>query len=182
MVGKDTFTLIAALLAAVTSTGNVYFSYLSASSIERERWEKEREDETKKALRTAVEAFAQELATAIQRATWLLWKAENNPSGFSDQDLKVYDQEMKTVLPRLLVTRVLVAAHDMGIYEQLSEIAAHFYELDSKIALADQSFRVSPDQGITQLRKLHYQAQKLHHQLGHRLAQIFSTPEARVAP
>lgn len=51
-MSKETITLIAALIAAITSLGNVYFNYLSATSLEREKWEKTREDEARKNLST----------------------------------------------------------------------------------------------------------------------------------
>jgi hypothetical protein len=180
-VGKGTITLIAALVAAITSTGNVYFSYLSSSSLEREKWENARENEKRKNLRSAIEAFAQELATAIWQANWLLWSAKHTPSEFSDEDLKTYDKEIAKVLPRLLTTRVLVAAHDVDIYEQLTEIANRFYSLDVNIALAGQKYRTSSNLGLERLSALYGEALTFHSQLGNHMVKILSSEKARAS-
>src|SRR5688572_23917664 len=107
---KETFTLIAALLAAIAGAANVYFGYLSTSAIERERVEVARENEKRKELRGAVASFAAELAKGIWQANWLLWNASQNTAQFSKKNLDEYDKEMKRILPALLTTRALVAA------------------------------------------------------------------------
>lgn len=90
-------------------------------------------------FRLALADFSRELATGVQRATWLLWTAENNSSAFSKKDLLTYDEEMRAILPRFLTARVVVAGHDMATYERLSELTNRFYKLDADIAAAGQT-------------------------------------------
>jgi hypothetical protein len=98
----ETVTLVAALVAAVAGMGSVYLNYVSAISLEREKWEQARRDEATKNLRLALADFSRELATGVQRATWLLWITENNSSGFSEKDLSEYDREMTVILPKFM--------------------------------------------------------------------------------
>jgi hypothetical protein len=178
---QNTITLIAALVAAVTSTANVGFTYLSSSILEREKWENAREDEKRKNLRSAIEAFAQELAAGVWHANWLLWVAAHTPSDFSNKNLEDYNKEIAKVLPKLLTTRVLVAAHDVKIYEQLSQIANRFYRLDVNIANTGHIYRTSNNDGLEQMSKLYSGALAFHEYLGHELAQILSSEKARAS-
>ena len=175
-MNKETITLIAALLAAVTSVGNVYFNYLSATSLERARWQKAREDESRKNLRVALAEFSRELATAIQRGTWLLWSAQNSPSTFSEKDLATYDDEMRSILPRLLTSRVMLAAHDTAAYERVADLSSRLYALDADIAVAGQQFRQSRAEGLQALQRLHDDAQQLHSSLAGELAKVVAVP------
>lgn len=175
----QTITLVAALIAAITSIGNVYFNYLSATSLERQKWDKAREDELQKNLRLALADFSCELATGVQRATWLLWIAENNPSSFSEKDLSTYDEEMRAILPRFFTARVMVAAHDIATYERLSDLTSRLYKLDSDIAVAGQQFRESRKDGLKALQLLYRGAQQLHPRLPDELAKVISLPPAK---
>jgi hypothetical protein len=181
-MSKETITLVAALIAAITSVGNVYFNYLSATSLEREKWQKAREDDAKKNLRLALADFSRELSTGVQRATWLLWIAENNPSAFSEKDLSTYDEEMRAILPRFLTARVVVAAHDMATYERLSELSNRLYKLDADIAVAGRTFRTSRAQGLKELQRLSREVQQLRPSLPGDLAKLMSGSSAKVAP
>jgi hypothetical protein len=181
-VSKETITLVAALIAAFTSVGNVYFNYLGATSLEREKWQKSREDEAKKNLRLALADFSRELTTGVQRAAWLLWIAEHNPSAFSQKDLSVYDEEMRAILPRFLTARVMVAAHDVATYESLNGLSHRFYRLDADIALAGQTLRTSRAQGLKELQRLSREAQQLHGRLPHELAKLMAVSSPKVVP
>lgn len=173
-MNKELITLVAALIAAFASIGNVYFNYLSATSLEREKWEKAREDDAKKNLRLALAEFSRELGTGVQRATWLLWIAENTPSSFSEKDLATYDEEMRAILPRLFTARVMVAAHDIAAYERLTQFTLRLYKLDSDIAMASQQFRRSQKDGLLVLQRLYREAQQLHQALPSELAKEVS--------
>ena len=171
----ETITLVAAIIAAVTSIGNIFFSYLSASSLERKKWENVRENERRRNLRNALEAFAKEIAEAIWHANWLLWYPVNDPKGFSDKKILEYNEAAATLLPRLLSTRVLVSAHDKDIYIELTALANRFYRLDGKIAKASAKYRSSPELGIEELVPLYNEAKTVHAEIGEKFAEILSS-------
>ena len=184
MNGKGTITLVAALVAAVTSIGNVYWSYLSQSSLEREKWKITQENERRKELRASIEAFSQELAQGIWQANWLLWHAVNVPSAFRVDKIDAYEKEVQKVLPRLLTTRVIVAAHDAEIYKEITELADEFYQLDVDIGIAGHMFREAETQqrGLQQLQKLYNRALEFHRELGNQLAKMLSDKTALQIP
>jgi hypothetical protein len=171
-LNKINITLVAALIAAFAGIGNVYFGHLSSTSLEQQRWEKERQDESRKNLTLAFAEFSQELATGVQKATWLLWIADFSPALFSEKDLEIYNQEIKIVLPKLLAARVKLAAHDYSIYQKVSRITQDFYSLDANIALTELKFKKSKEIGLREFQELSKQAQKLHGRLPSVLASI----------
>lgn len=102
------------------------------------------------------------LATGVQRATYLLWIAENNPSGSREPYLAEYDREMSLLSPKFLYARILVAAHNLPTYDRLSGLSNRFYKLDADIAVASKQFRASRGEGLKALRHLFQEAQLLH--------------------
>src|SRR6266542_2496866 len=104
---KDNVTLIAALIAASTSTGNAVLSSRSATSLESKKWEQARLDQAAANLRLAVADFAKELATASERAMWLTWTAENDSEGLSERELRAYEEDIRVVMPKLFSAQTL---------------------------------------------------------------------------
>ena len=181
-MSKETITLVAALIAAITSIGNVYFNFLSATSLERVRWEKARQDEATKNLRVALADYSRELATGAQKATWLLWIAENASSEFSEKNLTTYDDEMRVILPRFFTARVLVAAYDMATYEKMEHLSKRLYKLDNDIAIAGRTFRNSRAQGLEELGRLYRDVQQFRESFPADLAKLMSAASANVPP
>jgi hypothetical protein len=83
-------TLVAALLAAVTSITGIYLSQHGTAELERKRWVQTRQDEANKELRVAIADYARELSMGVQRASWLVWIATYDPEALSRNDFAAY--------------------------------------------------------------------------------------------
>jgi hypothetical protein len=145
-------TLIAAVIAALTSVANILLTSWTSRSLERTKIEYARKDEERKNLRLALAEFTRELAVATQRIEWLVWKAENNPTSLEQPDLDAYEIDMKVILPRLFTAQVVVAAHNQDVHDRLLELAQVVYKIDDDIAKANVVFRKSPADGIQELQ------------------------------
>lgn len=175
-VNKLNITLVAALIAAFASIGNVYFSHLSSTSLEERKWQKQQENEAQRNLTVAFADYSRELATGIHEAVWLLWIAQNSPSLFSEKDFGAYNRRIKEVLPRLMASNVLLAAHDYSIYKQSRSITQDFYTLDANIALSAAEFKKSRKSGLKHFQKLYWEAQSLNASIPKKLSDIIKQP------
>ena len=174
-MNAQTVTLIAAMIAAITSVANIFFSNWTAISLERTKLEYSREEEAKKSLRLAVAEFARELSTATQRITWLVWVAEHDPDSLLEKDFDSYDADIKAILPRLFTSQVIVAAYDKNTHDRLMELSQRVYHIDSDIGKARVAFRRSPPEGIKALQKSARDTWNFVNSLPEDLAKVAST-------
>jgi lipopolysaccharide export LptBFGC system permease protein LptF len=174
-MNTQTVTLIAAMIAAITSVSNIFLSNWTATSLERTKLKYMRAEEAKKSLRLAVAEFARELSTATQRIRWLVWIVEQDPDSLSEKDFDSYDADIRAMLPRLFTSQVVVAAHDKNTHDRLMSLARWVYRIDSDIGKSRVAFRRSRPEGIKALQKFARDTRNFVDLLPEELAKVVST-------
>jgi hypothetical protein len=151
---KETITLIAALLAAVTSVTNVFLGSWRSMELERMKWQQSQDDTHQRERRLAWGEFARELGAASQRSMWVLWIAAHDPERMTVKELDDYDIATREIQPRLVSSQVILAAHDPSTNGRVRPLLNRYYQIDAEIAKCRIEFRKSPDAGVTALKSI----------------------------
>lgn len=171
-VNTRTLTLIAAMVAAISSLISAFYTQRSALELEKSKWAQSREDDARRNQRIVLADFAKNLAGAVQRAAGIVWIAINDPQAITTADFVSYDRESRTSLPDIVSSNVLVAADDKAAYDRLAPLLRDYYVLDERISKAGVAFRKNPGQGLTELQSCSQQARQLEASLPEAFAAI----------
>jgi hypothetical protein len=174
---KESFALVIAIIAAVTSIGGAVIGTWSAHSLEREKWEQTTKSEAIKERNLAIAAFARNIAACGQETSWFLSKAANDAEQFSNDDIAAYDSDVKGYLAELVSSLFFVAAHDKQAYESLLPLSKQYFELDGAAAGAAKTFRQSREAGLKEFQRLATVHEDWLLQLPDRIAAVMSAPE-----
>ena len=139
--------LSVAAIAAAPSIGAVSYNQYSAGELETRKWEQSQQD----ALQAVVVDFAKELASAHQRAHWLVWRANHDSVALTQEDFAAFNSEAKAQLPRIFGYKVLLGAKHQSAYAAVDPIVVKYYAADACIGLAAAKFRLNRTQGIAGL-------------------------------
>ena len=163
-IDKETATLIAAALAALVAILNTFLTASRQTKLERERWQRARDDEMQKwellrqeeaakAVHVAVAEVGRFLAAGAQAVSWLTWTAVHGPDVVTASDFATYNQTMKVLFPQIVGAHLLLVALDKKTDETINPIVRELYALDEAVAKADLLFAKSPAEGIAALTK-----------------------------
>src|ERR1051326_1558955 len=140
-----TASLIGAAIGAISGLGGGYLGGLWQSRLERAKWLRSRNDEREKQLRIAVAELTRKLAVGTHQIAWLTWKARNAPAELTEEDISIYNGEMKALLPDIVASRVVVDALDKSIHAKVTPLVEILYALDAQVALAGILFKSSKE-------------------------------------
>jgi hypothetical protein len=130
-----------------------YLAGLRQSRLETERWLRGREDEREKNLRLAIAELTRRLAAGTHEVSWITWKAKHAPTELTEEDLNVYNREMKALFPDIVASRIVVNAIDKRLHTRLTPLVVSLYALDEQVALAAVLFRSSNERCIEALAR-----------------------------
>jgi hypothetical protein len=162
MIDKETATLIAAALAALVAIMNTFLTAWRQSRLEREKWQRARndemqkwqllrQDEAAKAIRIAVADVARLLASGAQAVSWLTWNGVHAPDVVTEKDFDTYNQTMKSLFPQIVGAHLLLVALDKTTDETINPLVRELYILDEDVAKAGLLFSKSATEGTAAL-------------------------------
>jgi hypothetical protein len=166
--------LTVALLTGWRQSRLEYQKWLRAREDEQRKWLQAREDDKQKEIRLAIVELTKNLSIALQAMEWLTWKAENAPNSLIEEDISVYDKDMRAVLPKIVSSHVLVAALSKTKYDRLTPLVDEVYNLDVQIAKASLLFKNSPQECIQALAAMHNVCLRFHRKLQKEVTEIIS--------
>jgi hypothetical protein len=85
---------------------------------------------------------------------WFTAKAYNTPKQLTTQDIEVYDQEIKGLLPDILGQLFVVAALDKNAAKQMETLTGRIYGVDLRISKVSEQFGASPESSAEAIGKL----------------------------
>jgi len=144
-------SLIGTAIGALSGLAGGYLAGRRQSQLEYEKWRREREDNLEKDIRSAVAELTKKLAAGIQAIGWLTWKAENYPTKITEDDLANYDNDMKTLFPDIVGSRIAVAALNRETHTKMTPLVNELYSLDAQVAKATMTFKDSQEGGCKAL-------------------------------
>jgi cell division protein FtsL len=154
-IDTPTVTLIAAALAALVAIMNTFLTASRQTRLEREKWQRTRDDEMRKwellrqdeaakSVRLAVAEVARLLASAAQAVSWLTWNGTHAPDLVTESDFDTYNKAMKTLFPQIVGAHLLLVALDKRTDETINPLVQQLYLLDEEVAKASVLFAKSP--------------------------------------
>ncbi len=158
--------------------------WLQVREDEERKWLQVREDEERKEIRLAIVELTKNLAIGLQAMEWLTWKAQETPDSLTEEDILIFDKEMKAQLPEIVSSHVLVAALSKSKYDRLTPLVNEVYKLDVQVAQASLLWKKSPQESIQPLADLHTSCLKFHRKLEQEVTGIisFSSESLTIAP
>lgn len=175
-----TASLIGAAIGAISGLGGGYLAGRRQMQLEREKWLRSRKDEHEKALRLAVAELTRKLAAGTHAIAWLTWKAKNAPTELTEQDLSVYNKEMKTLFPDIVGSRVVVVALDKEVHTKMTPLILKLYSLDEQVARAAMLFEDARSDCITALAHYYDVDLDLDKELLTKVTEIMGLDEAMI--
>jgi hypothetical protein len=173
-ITKEQLTLIAAVIAAVVSLFNIFYTTFSQSRLESQKWIQARQDDADKNLRLAVADLTRKLAIGSHRMGWVTWKAVYARDSFSAEDIATYDKDMREVLPDVIAAHLLIAAMDRKTYDKIGPLAEKLYMIDGAIGQAGHDFINSKRQINSKWMELYNLCLKYQDQLKKEMTEIIS--------
>lgn len=161
-IDKETATLIAAALAALVAIINTFWTGLRQTKLEREKWDRARNDESEKwkllrqdeadkAVRLALAEVARLLASGAQAISWLTWKGVHAPDLITTRDFDTYNKTINALLPQIVGAHLLLVALDETTDETINPLVGGLYGLDQEVGKAGILFVKSSSEGIAAL-------------------------------
>lgn len=162
MIDKETATLIAAALAALVAIMNTFLTAWRQSRLEREKWQRARDDEMRKwdlvrqdeaakGIRIALADLARLLASGAQAVSWLTWNGAYAADIITEKDFATYNETMKLLFPQIVGAHLLLVALDTTTDATIKPLVHELYLLDEDVAKAGVLFIKSPTAGTEAL-------------------------------
>ena len=151
-MGKETATLVAAVIAACAALTTTALSGWRQYDIEKEKWHQARQDETDRAVRVAIADLGKQLASGIHAIGWLTWKAKYAPDTLATEDVIAYEKEVKTLFPNLVSAHLLVVALDRARCAIITSLVDRLLALDGEAALAGVKLKTARVEGLMMLQ------------------------------
>ncbi|MDQ1060415.1 hypothetical protein QFZ23_004316 [Arthrobacter globiformis] len=128
--------------------------------------------------RTA-EAFSL-MFTLQHEIEWITWHATKAPEFVGQGMVDSYNKAVHVTYPKLLGALAVVAALDKGLFDRLSPIARHLYELDMEVALAARGLegRRTRKKSLEGLKNHYPAAKALYDAFPHLMASTLSDESA----
>jgi hypothetical protein len=154
-------TLTGVIVGALTTLLAGFLAGRHQTQLEREKWERARQEEAERSIRAAVADFTKKMAAGVQVVVWLTWHAKNNPDKLIGANLAEYEKEMKSLYLELVGSRIAVAALSQEVHNQLTPLVNNLYRLDEEVSHTILLFPDSPEQCIQKLSEYHAEAYDL---------------------
>lgn len=146
-MNSPTAAILGAAIAAFVAFVVALYNGSRQSKLESERWLRAREDEADREFRVAVADLTRKIAQGNHRIVWLAWKARNEPASLTDDDFRMYDEQMAELFPDIVGSRVIVAALNKQVHAEISHFVNDLYSLDARVARARNLFKATPEKG-----------------------------------
>ncbi len=122
--------------------------------MEREKWERSRQDAAADARAAAIGELSRHLAAALQTIVWFLYAAGQRKTVFDAQSITAYDTDMRAHLTATMESLVAVAHQDASAYRLLDDLAEEVWRLDTDVANRAAAFWDDPDAARASLYQL----------------------------
>ena len=115
-------------------------------------------DETERTIRQAVADLVKKIAAGSHIICWLCWYAKNAPQRITDENINMYEKEMREVQTELVGLRVVLAALDKEIHATLTPFIARLYQMDVELSNAMILYYTSKEKGLVAMALVHQQS------------------------
>ena len=165
------FSFIGGLLTIAAGIVSGVVAARWQSKIESEKWIRQKGDTFESQLLNNVRDFTTSIASALHSMCWLCWLAENGPERLTRMNIKLYDEEMHVMLPRIAGISAVIAGMDYQMYEKIMPVVTDIYKLDVAIGLAGLEYQECQPNTAKALAT-HFQGSvQLNNTFSHRIAQ-----------
>jgi hypothetical protein len=143
--------VLGALVGALAAIGGSVFTSNRQASLEKDKWQRAKEDEWEKETRLALAELTKNLAAAVHAIAWCTWCAASEPEEMHVGHFSRYDRESKGLFPVIVGARVVLATLDHELHEKMTPLIKKLYRLDEELSHAAALFRKEREQGLEKL-------------------------------
>jgi hypothetical protein len=136
---------VGTLIGAGITLFGVRWSSNRQWKLEEKKWFQARTDEMSNEIRQSVAELVKNLAAEIQAILWLTWIAKYQPETFSENDINLYDQDMKLIFREVSAARAILATLDPKVYKDMSDLEKEVSAIDHFLAFPSREFKHSKD-------------------------------------
>ena len=173
-------SLIGAAIGALSGLGGGYLTGRRQTQLEREKWLRSRKDEYEKTLRLAVAELTRKLAVGTHTIAWCTWKAKHAPTELTEEDLSIYNKEMKALFPDIVGSRVVVVALDKEVHTKMTPLILKLYSLDEQVAQAAMLFKDARSDCVAALAHYYEVDIELDKELLTKVTEIMGLDDAKI--
>jgi hypothetical protein len=131
---------LAALLGTAIGAGTAFISAVLTNAVtlrnERARQMEARHTTQMQALREHTAVVFAELFAVQHPVEWVAFFAKHDPPAIDRQVINWFDDEVRRAYPRMLGALTMVAALDLGIYDELRPLVDHLVDLEGRVTIA----------------------------------------------
>jgi hypothetical protein len=166
--------LTAALIGAAGVLAGTWLGGRHQVRLEREKWERSRDDAASDARAAAIGALTRHLAAALQAIVWFVWGAESRGPLFDQAIVVEYDAEMRTHFTAIIEGIVEVAHHDPVAFDALDGLAGEVFDFESKVSRHVARYLTDPEKVPPQFGALLNESYELTRGLPHRIVKVLN--------
>jgi len=138
-------------VGALAAIGGSVFTSNRQARLEKDKWQRAKEDEWEKETRLALAELTKSLATAVHAIAWCTWCAMYEPEEMHRKHFDRYDRESREIFPVIVGARVVLARLDHELHEKMTPLIKKLYRLDAELSHAWVLFRKEREQGLEKL-------------------------------
>ena len=146
--------LVAALIGAGGALAGTWLGGRHQAELEREKWERTRQDAAEDARAAAIASLTEHLAAAMQTIVWFVYAAGKRAPLFTEQAIIEYDADMRAHLTATMKSLVNLAHHDDAAFQALDAIASEVWVLDTEVANHAAGYWTDEEEARRQLWRL----------------------------
>ncbi len=174
MLDASALEMVWTVLGGIVSGGlTCHFAARAKARHELESWQRSREALVTDSAVTLLKDTVGAIAAAAHAACWLSWKAECDPASVTDEDLDRYEEEMRTLLPKMLGGQAAIGIFcpdaARTVQQAVAIIAGQDREIGRTFSVARQGDRAPLAARQPEARRAYTQACKLCDGLGAQL-------------
>jgi hypothetical protein len=143
--------VLGALVGALAAIGGSVFTSNRQARLEKDKWQRAKEDEWEKETRLALADLTKSLAAAVHAIAWCTWCAMYEPEEMHRKHFDRYDKESRELFPVIVGARVVLARLDHELHEKMTPLIKKLYRLDAELSHAWVLFRKEREQGLERL-------------------------------
>ncbi|MBI5294253.1 MAG: hypothetical protein HY869_02175 [Chloroflexi bacterium] len=141
-------TLTGVLIGAIAGILGGYLSGWQQARLERQKWQRSRQDDTAKEISLAVAELMKKMAATAQNISWFTWEADYRPDRITKEAVDNYDVEMRRLFPEIDSALIVVSALSSKAYERLSPFVKKIYDLDLEVSRDTRMIINAPGKAI----------------------------------
>jgi hypothetical protein len=143
--------LVGALVGALAAIGGSVFTSSRQASLEKDKWQRAKEDEWEKNTRLALAELTKSLAAGVHAIAWCTWAAKFEPEEMQVEHFAIYDKEIRGLFPVIVGARVVLATLDPELHKKMTPLIKKLYKLDAELTHASVLFSKDREQGLKSL-------------------------------